>query len=118
MQHNGKTTRGEGKLSPHWWDDRDDLISSIEDDRAIGAIPMTRTYQIIKATSHNEYPIFESGSPSEVMSITKKLTKRSIRDDAHVSYRVEPPICPDCECPVLEGWCCQCCLPWIDIIGY
>lgn len=72
---------------------------------------MAKTYSIMKVNASQEQCILESDSPSEVMSITKKLTKRSIRDDAHVSFRVEPPVCPDCECPILEyegGYCCQC----------
>ncbi len=77
-----------------------------------------RTYRIIKTSwPCTNSPIatingiFVDGSPSEVMSIAKKLQRKSQRNHERADYTVDPAICPDCECPVLEygaGYCCQC----------
>ena len=70
-----------------------------------------RTFQIIKTQGEHERCVFEHGSPSETASIAKKLTRHALRNRTHASYEICPPVCPDCECPILEygnGYCCQC----------
>ncbi|GCF07338.1 hypothetical protein [Dictyobacter arantiisoli] len=70
---------------------------------------MNGTYQVIK---NGNQPVYQHGSPFEAMSIQKKLQRHAQRNHSGANYQVSPPVCPDCECPILfsifTGYVCEC----------